>query len=62
VTAIAKLDELLQRPTDDADRARGSIGMALANLSFLNTGKARAIRFSTLDAIYEALSHVARGT
>jgi len=28
----------------------------LANLSILKTGKARAIRFSTLDAICEALS------
>ena len=30
--------------------------MALVNLSILKTGKARAIRFSTLDAICEALS------
>ena len=38
--------------TDLADR----IGMTLANLSILKTGKARAIRFSTLDAICEALA------
>src|SRR5262245_2844406 len=38
--------------TELADR----IGMGLANLSILKTGKARAIRFSTLDAICEALS------
>ena len=38
--------------TELADR----IGMALANLSILKTGKARAIRFSTLEAICEALS------
>ena len=38
--------------TELADR----IGMTLANLSILKTGKARAIRFSTLDAICEALS------
>ena len=37
--------------TDLADR----IGMTLANLSILKTGKARAIRFSTLEAICEAL-------
>ena len=37
--------------TELADR----IGMALANLSILKTGKARAIRFSTLEAICEAL-------
>ena len=30
--------------------------MTLANLSILKTGKARAIRFSTLDAICEALA------
>ncbi|MBI3447303.1 MAG: helix-turn-helix transcriptional regulator [Acidobacteria bacterium] len=55
--AIAvKLDDLLHDRrmtlTDLADR----IGMALANLSILKTGKARAIRFSTLEAICEALS------
>jgi putative transcriptional regulator len=32
------------------------VGMTLANLSILKTGKARAIRFSTLEAICEALS------
>ena len=55
--AIAvKLDDLLHDRrmtlTDLADR----IGMTLANLSILKTGKARAIRFSTLGAICEALS------
>ena len=55
--AIAvKLDDLLHDRrmtlTDLADR----IGMALPNLSILKTGKARAIRFSTLEAICEALS------
>jgi putative transcriptional regulator len=38
--------------TELADR----IGLTLANLSILKTGKARAIRFSTLEAICEALS------
>jgi putative transcriptional regulator len=51
-----KLDDILHDRrmtlTDLADR----IGMALANLSILKTGKARAIRFSTLEAICEALS------
>ncbi len=31
------------------------IGMTTANLSILKTGKAKAIRFSTLEAICEAL-------
>ena len=51
-----KLDDLLHDRrmtlTDLADR----IGITLANLSILKTGKARAIRFSTLKAICEALS------
>ena len=31
------------------------VGITLANLSVLKTGKAKAIRFSTLEAICEAL-------
>ena len=38
--------------TDLAER----VGITLANLSILKTNKARAIRFSTLEAICEALS------
>jgi putative transcriptional regulator len=38
--------------TELADR----IGITLANLSILKTGKARAIRFSTLDAICRELA------
>ena len=50
-----KLDRLLLDRritlTDLADR----IGITLANLSVLKTNKARAIRFSTLDAICREL-------
>ncbi|KWV93922.1 helix-turn-helix transcriptional regulator [Erythrobacter sp. AP23] len=50
-----KLDELLQQRgmtlTELADR----VGLTLANLSILKTGKAKAIRFSTLDAICREL-------
>lgn len=31
------------------------VGLTLANLSILKTGKARAIRFSTLEALCDAL-------
>lgn len=31
------------------------VGLTLSNLSILKTGKAKAIRFSTLEAICEAL-------
>lgn len=50
-----KLDDLLHDRrmtlTDLAER----VGMTLANLSILKTGKARAIRFSTLDALCREL-------
>ena len=53
---VVKLDDLLHDRrmtlTDLADR----LGMTLANLSILKTGKARAIRFSTLDAICKVLA------
>ena len=53
---VVKLDDMLHDRrmtlTDLADR----VGMTLANLSILKTGKARAIRFSTLDAICDALA------
>ena len=32
-----------------------TIGLTIANLSVLKTGKAKAVRFSTLDAICKAL-------
>jgi len=38
--------------TELADR----VGVTIANLSILKTGKARAIRFSTLEVICDALS------
>jgi putative transcriptional regulator len=55
--AIAvKLDDLLHDRRMTLTELADRIGMALANLSILKTGKARAIRFSTLDAICKALS------
>jgi putative transcriptional regulator len=55
--AIAvKLDNLLHDRRMTLTELADRIGMALANLSILKTGKARAIRFSTLDAICQALS------
>ena len=51
-----KLDDLLHDRRMTLTALADRIGMTLANLSILKTGKARAIRFSTLDAICEALS------
>src|SRR5262245_29038200 len=55
--AIAvKLDDLLHDRRMTLTELADRIGLTLPNLSILKTGKARAIRFSTLDAICEALS------
>src|SRR5947207_6043879 len=55
--AIAvKLDDLLHDRRMTLTELADRIGMTLANLSILKTGKARAIRFSTLESICDALS------
>ena len=54
--AIAiKLDDLLHDRRMTLTELADKIGMALANLSILKTGKAKAIRFSTLEAICREL-------
>ena len=55
--AIAvKLDDVLHDRRMTLTELAERVGMTLANLSILKTGKARAIRFSTLDALCEALA------
>jgi putative transcriptional regulator len=49
------LDELLYQRRMTLTELAGRVDITLANLSILKTGKARAIRFSTLAAICEAL-------
>ena len=51
-----KLDDLLHDRRMTLTELADQIGLTLANLSILKTGKARAIRFSTPEAICEALS------
>ena len=50
-----KLDDLLHDRRMTLTELAERIDITLANLSILKTGKARAIRFSTLEAICEAL-------
>ena len=55
--AIAvKLDDLLHDRRMTLTELAERIDITLANLSILKTGKARAIRFSTLEAICAALN------
>ncbi len=52
---IVKVDEMLHERRMTLTELSEKIGITLANLSILKTGKARAVRFSTLEAICEAL-------
>ncbi|MBX9603264.1 MAG: helix-turn-helix transcriptional regulator [Bryobacteraceae bacterium] len=56
MSIAVKLDDLLHERRMTLTELADRIGITLANLSILKTGKARAIRFSTLEAICEALS------
>ncbi len=50
-----KLDDLLHAQRLTLTELAERVGITLANLSILKTGKARAIRFSTLEALCQAL-------
>lgn len=52
---FVRLDELLVARGMTLTELSGRVGITLANLSVLKSGRARAIRFSTLDAICRAL-------
>ncbi len=52
---VVKLDELLHQRRMSLTELAERIEITLANLSILKTGKARAIRFSTLEAICDVL-------
>ena len=49
------LDDVLHERRMTLSQLAERVDITLANLSILKTGKARAIRFSTLDAICRAL-------
>lgn len=49
------LDDVLHDRRMTLTELSETVGITLANLSILKTGKARAVRFSTLDAICRAL-------
>lgn len=52
---MVRLDDVLHNRRITLTELSDRIGITLANLSVLKTGKARAIRFSTLDSICQAL-------
>ena len=52
---IVNLDVMLAKRKMKSKDLAEKIGITTANLSILKSGKAKAIRFSTLEAICEAL-------
>ena len=52
---MVKLDDLLHAKRMTLTELSERVGLTLANLSILKTGKAKAIRFSTLEAICREL-------
>ena len=52
---VVNLDVMLAKRKMSSGELAERIGITPANLSILKTGKAKAVRFSTLDAICQAL-------
>jgi putative transcriptional regulator len=52
---IVNVDVMLARRKMSLTELSEKVGITMSNLSILKTGKAKAIRFSTLDAICEVL-------
>ncbi|EXM37553.1 helix-turn-helix domain-containing protein [Ruminococcus albus] len=52
---IVNLDVMMAKRKISSNELAEKIGITAANLSILKTGKAKAVRFSTLDKICEVL-------
>ena len=52
---IVNVDVMLARRKMSSGELAEKVGISAANLSILKTGKAKAVRFSTLDAICRVL-------
>ena len=52
---IVNLDVMMAKRKISLNALSERVGLTLSNLSILKTGKAKAIRFSTLEAICRAL-------
>lgn len=52
---VVNLDVMMAKRKISSNELAEKIGITAANLSILKTGKAKAVRFSTLDKICEVL-------
>jgi putative transcriptional regulator len=55
MSIIVNLDVMMAKRKVSLNELSEKVNLTLSNLSILKTGKAKAIRFSTLEAICEAL-------
>ena len=55
MTIIINIDVMLAKRKMSVTELTEKVGITMANISVLKNGKAKAIRFSTLEAICEAL-------
>ena len=55
VSTIVRIDVMLAKRKMSVTELAEKVGITMANLSILKNGKAKAIRFSTLEAICKAL-------
>lgn len=55
MSIIVNVDVMLAKRKMSSAALAEKVGITPANLSFLKTGKAKAVRFSTLEAICKAL-------
>lgn len=53
---IVNLDVMMAKRKMSLNELSDKVGLTLSNLSILKTGKAKAIRFSTLEAICDVLA------
>ena len=53
---IVNLDVMLAKRKMSVTELSEKVGITMANISILKTGKAKAVRFSTLDAICRVLN------
>lgn len=55
MSIVVTLDVMLAKRKMKLKELSEAVGISMTNLSLLKTGKARGVRFSTLNAICEAL-------
>jgi len=55
-TIVVALEDMLEKRSMTMTELSLKVGITMANMSILKTGKAKAIRFSTLQSICEVLN------